>query len=410
MLTGKLFEASAMLLSFVVLLASYLLIVWKDKSWINWASPAFVLGVGSRYIFQFFYLYSVGAGGSRYAYAYCYATYGLSFLVSALVYTFVKPVTMRKSAVPGDFRVLPWLLLLLGFLLYVPVLIEFRAYLSSPRRIYELTRTGYGLYFFGSTTFATLGFVTYLFIKRKSILGATLFFAICTGLAYLHGSKGQIVIYIMVWMMHRVYVDQKPIRAVAASAMLLAVAGLVVGSFAVFSSPDDLAELADSVTTVADYVRNAMLVIDDEQGKLYYGRLLVENEIYSRIPRSIMPDKPKDFGPFILGKIYNPANYRNDEGVGAFDLGATYADFGSISVLLVCAYSALSAFLISGLTLRLKSGAGPGTFVVFLFMVGLGVIPISGPFYLPESIALGGALSLAGRFRLLSPRPLQSEA
>jgi hypothetical protein len=300
--------------------------------------------------------------------------------------------------------------LLVGFLLYLPVLIEFRAYLFTPRRIYELTRTGYGLYFFGSTTFTTLGFVTFLFKKRKTFASAALFFAICMVLTYLHGSKGQLITYLLIWMLHRVYVDRAPIRAVAASAILVAVAGLLIGSFALFSSAADIPELADDVTTFADYVRNAMLVIDDPNGKRYYGRLMAENEIYSRIPRSIMPGKPKDFGPFILAKTYNPASYRNDQGLGAFDIGAVYADFGPFSIVLICAYSAFSSLLVSSLVRHLRDGAGAGTFIVFLFMVGVGVIPISGPFYLPESIALGGAVSLAARFRLVRQAPLQTGA
>ena len=403
MLTGKLFEASALLLSFLVVIAGYLVIVWKDSSWINWASPFFLLSVGSKYVFQFLYLYSINPGGSRYAYAFCYTTYGLSFLIGALVYAFVRPIKIRQSGPPVDLGTLPWFLLLLGFLLYLPVLIEFRAYLTEPRRIYELTRTGYGLYYFGSTTFTTLGFVTFLFKRDKGIWSTTLFFTICTALAYWHGSKGQIITYILIWLLYRVYVNRTPIRAFMASVLLASVAGLAIGSFVLFSSAADVADLANSVTTFADYVRNAMLVIDDPHGQIYYGRLLIENEVYSRIPRSIMPDKPKDFGPFILAKIYNPASYRNDEGVGAFDLGALYADFGVLSMFFVCAYSALSALFISSLTLHLRGGAGPGTFIVFLFMVGVSVIPIAGPFYLPESIALAGVVSLAARFRILRP-------
>ena len=404
MLTGKLFEVSALLLSFMVVVAAYLLVVWKDRSWINWATPFFILSIGSKYFFQFLFLYySVDPGGSRYAYAYCYTTYGLSFFIGALVYAFVKPVKLRIGGGADELHTLPWILLLLGFLLYLPVLVEFRAYLGDPRRIYEATRTGYGLYYFGSTTLTSLGFVTFLFKKAKTLGGAVVFFAICVLLAYWHGSKGQIITYLLIWMLYRVYVDRKPIRAFVASLMLILVAGLVVGSFALFSDVADVAELASSVTNFADYVRNAMLVIDDPDAPRYYGRLMMENEIYSRVPRFLMPGKPKDFGPFILAKTYNPASYRNDEGVGAFDIGFVYADFGAFSIILICAYSALSASFVSTLVQHLRHEGGAGAFIVFLFMVGVSVIPISGPFYLPESMALGGAVALVSRFRLVRP-------
>lgn len=404
MLTGKLFEVSTLLLSFLVVVASYLLVVWKDRSWINWATPAFLISIGSKYFFQFLYLcYSADPGGSHYAYAYCYTTYGLTFFVGAVVYAFVKPIKLRQPGPSDDLRALPWLLLLLGVLLYLPILIEFRAYLSEPRRIYEQTRTGYGLYFFGSTTFVTLGFVTFLFKRGKTFASAAVLFSICVLLAYWHGSKGQIIIYLLVWMLYRVYVNRVPIRIFAASFMLLAVAGLVFASFALFSGIADIAELADSVTSYADYVRNAMLVIDDPNGTRYYGRLMVEGEVYSRIPRFLMPSKPKDFGSFMLAKTYYPASYRADEGLPDFSLGVIYADFGPLSIILICIYSAISALFVSTLVRHLRRGGGAGAFIVFLFMAGITLIPIGGAFFLPESIALGGAILFAGRFRVLRP-------
>ncbi|SEG33177.1 hypothetical protein SAMN05421819_2543 [Bryocella elongata] len=399
---SKLFDATVMFVSFLLVIASYLLVVWKDRSWINWATPTIILSIGAKYVFQGFYLWmSTDPGGSSYAYAYCYATYALSFLVGSLVYAYVKPLKLRDAEVSEDFSHLPWLLLLIGFLLYLPILIQFHQYLAEPRRIYELTRTGYGLPFYGSTTFVSLAFVVFLFRKDKSVKSTAAFFSLCMLLAYWHGSKGQIITYALIWMMHRVYVRGIPVRILAASAMAVSIAVLLIGSFALFSSAGDIADTLVSVSDYADYVRNAMLVIDDPHGRIYYGRLMLENEFYSRVPRAILPDKPKDFGPFLLAKIYNPASYRLDEGTGAFDLGVTYADFGPCALLAVCAYSALAAFLMSTLAWKLRRGAGPGVFIAFLYLAGVGIIPISGPFYLPESILLGVIVTWLARFRLL---------
>jgi hypothetical protein len=398
----KVFDAAVMLVSFAAVVAAYLLVVWKDRSWINWATPNFILSIGAKYVFQAFFLYlSRDPGGSCYAYAYCYATYALSFLIGSLIYAFVKPIKLRDTGPAQDFRYLPWILLLIGFLLYLPVLIEFRQYLADPRRIYELTRTGYGLPFYGSTTFVSMAFVVFLFRKEKSTWSSAVFFLLCMLLAYWHGSKGQIITYALIWMLHRVYVRKVPIRVLAASAMAASIAVLLIASFALFSNAGDIADTLTAVSGYADYVRNAMLVIDDPRGKTYYGRLMLENEFYSRVPRMVLPDKPKDFGPFLMAKIYNPASYRLDEGTGDFGLGVTYADFGPFAILATCAYSAFAAFLVSTLARHLRRGAGPGGFIAFLYLAGVSVIPISGPFYLPESILLGVAVTWLARLRWL---------
>jgi len=404
LLTGKTFEATAMLLSFLVLGASYLLIAWKDRSWINWATPFFFLAVGARYIFPFLYLYLIRSpGGSHYAYFFCYTTYALSFLTGALVYTFVKPFKIRhlSSNSTHGVGIFPWLLLFLGFLLYLPVLVEFRAYLATPRKIYELTRTGYGIWFFGSTFFATLGFVTYLFQKGKSLIGVLTFCVLCGALTYWHGSKGQILNYVLIWMLYRVYVDRKSIRALTALAVLLGTGALVIGSFALFSNTGDMIALVDSVTGYADSVRNAMEVIDDQQGKRYYGQLAIEDEVYSRIPRAIMPGKPMAYGSFRLARTYSPASYRNNEGTSAFDIGVRYADFGPFSMILLCLSSGGIAWLLSSLVFHLRRQPTSGTFLIFIFLAGVNVIPISGVFFLPEMILLASALSFALRFRLI---------
>lgn len=420
MLTGKSFEATVMLISLLVSCASYLLIVWKDRSWINWATPAFFFNLGGRYVFQFASLALGGSNGSHYAYAFCYTTYALSFLVGAVVYVFVRPLKIKPSRAAQEMGLLPWVLLLFSVLLYLPILIEFRAYLAQPRRIYELTRTGYGIWTFGSSTFSNLAFITYLFEKRKTTYETIAFCSILVPLTYWHGSKGLLLSGFIMWILYRVYVERKSIRAFAAAALLGTAMTVVLGSFALFANSADLAELFESVTSFADYVRNAMQVIDDDQGRRYYGRLTIESALYPLVPRALMPDKPKDFGPFALAKIYSPANYRNDEGDSAFDIGYDYADFGPFSIIYICLTAAFMSWMTSSMVLHLRRAPTPGAFIVFLYFAGFNIIPITAPFFLPEMMLVGGAISLGLRFRairgsagLLSPvliRPAISAA
>jgi hypothetical protein len=385
------------------------LIVWKDRSWINWATPAFFFMVGGRYILQFAYLWIMGAGGSHYAYFFYYATYAMSFLTGALVYVFVKPFKAKPLLnTTQDVSGWPWILLVLGFLIYLPILIKFRAYLTDPRQIYALTRIGYGLWYFGSATVTTLAFVTFLFKKNKHAWDPLVFYGICGVLAYLHGSKGVILTYALIWILHRVYIRRKAVGVFAATFILFATATLVIGSFALFSTAGDMLELANSVMGYADYVRNAMLVIDDDQGARYYGRLALENEVYSRIPRALMPDKPKDFGPFLLAKKYAPGSYRAGEGAPAFDLGFQYADFGPLSAVYLCFLSGFAAWIVSSVLFQLRNWPNPGTFIVFLYVAGVGVITAGAAYYLPEALFLAGGLSLLMRLRLVrGPFPMR---
>lgn len=357
-----------------------------------------------RYVFQFIYLFVEGdPGGSRYAYCFCYAAYALSFLSAALVYAYIKPIKLRPPRVrtPGQsIRLLSWVLLLIGILLYLPILIEFRAYLTEPRTIYAMTRIGYGPLFFGSTLFSTLGFVTHLFYKEKSILGAISFYILCATLTLWHGSKGQLLNYLLIWMLYRVYVDRKKVSALAAISVVGIAGILTIGSFALFSSAADIYELLNSLTGYADAARNAMLVIDDPRADSHFGELTVGNEIYSRIPRALMPSKPTDYGDFALAKKYDPSQYRGAEGAPNYDIGVTYSDFGPFAIIYLCITSAVMAWLVSIFATNFRQGPTPGKFIIFIFLAGVNVIPISGVFFLPETMLIAGVLSLALRIRV----------
>jgi hypothetical protein len=401
-LSGKAFEATAIILSFTVSCVSYALIAWKDKSWINWATPAFFLSLGGHYLFQFAYLCLNRPAGSHYAYAFCYTTYALTSLISALVYAFIKPFKIKVHSISGHYPALwPGVFLFVGFLLYLPILIPFRAYLTQPRHIYELTRNGYGVWFYGSTFFTNLALIAFLFTRRKIPLMGILFSAVIVLLTFWHGSKGLFLDCVLIWVLFRVYVQRKAIRAGLALCLAGALGCLVIGSFFLFSSPDNIVELFTSVTSYADYVRNAMIVIDDEHGKRYYGRILLEEFVYSRTPRALMPDKPKDFGAFQLAKNYNPANYRAAEGTGAYDVGVQYADFGPLALVYLCVVSSITAWFASAAVAYLKRTPSIGVFIVLLFLSDVSVFPVIIPFFLVETLLLGAALLFLARVRIL---------
>jgi len=404
MLHSFAFEYTVIGISLAISTLAYFLIAGKDESFVNWSTSSFVLAVGQRYLFQTTYIYYFSqAGGSRYAYIFTYTLYALSSLAGALAYCYLKPLRLPSVAEgrEDDYGRVAWFCLVLGCLLYSPILIKFHQYILSPRRIYELTRTGYGVWFLSSVFFANIALVFFLFIKRKKLRGSVLFVSIIAIQAYLHGSKGMMFGYVYIWILYRIYILHKRVGLVKALIACSLLGSLIIGIFALFANTANLQILGRSLSAYDDGTRNAMLVIDDPHEDRSYGRILFEGEFYARVPRQIVPSKPKDFGSFELAHKYNPAQYRNDEGTASFDIGTIYADFGPGSLIFSCLGSIMTAWLLAAYSRDLNKNATPERFMIFLFLAGVSVIPLGGVWLLPETILLAAAIRYMRRFRLI---------
>lgn len=396
------FELVAMGASLVCVICAYWIICRKDKSWINWTTSGFIVSLGAGYVFPLASLLLYGNSGSHYAFAYCYAAESLPFLAAAITYAKIRSprLVANVSQPPPDIGALPWILLLVSWLLYAPILIEFRAYLLHPREIYNQTRTGYGAYFFGSTMFGNLAFVIYLFKKNKGKIAMFFFYFFCAALMYFHGSKGQLLTLVIIRVLFAVYVQQRKVKFLAALAAVSLFAVMGIASFAAFTDFNDLSEILLFVTGYSDYTKNAMMVIDDPTLGPYYGQLTLERAFYSRIPRALMPDKPKDYGGFKLARIYYPAEYREDSGSPDFSVGLDYADFGPFAILWIGFQGMASAYLIGILIPLLRIRPHPSTFIILLYFCGQSMIP-AGLGALPEITFLTCVVALALRMRVL---------
>jgi hypothetical protein len=202
----------------------------------------------------------------------------------------------------------------------------------------------------------------------------------------------------------RVYVNHKRISARLATLILAAVSVFGVASFAAYGSFQSIVGVLQYMTQYSDYTRNAMIVIDDPQGRTYYGRLTLETMLYPHIPRALMSDKPKDFGVLQLAKVYFPANYRAEEGSPAFGIGEQYSDFGVFAILILCATSAATAWLTSSVIAFLRTNRHPSVFMLLLFLSGLSFIPAGTGYWLPETMILALGLAFLLRYDLLPAR------
>jgi hypothetical protein len=324
----------------------------------------------------------------------------------ALGYTKTRVPTLRlpfaSGAATGN-GLAPYLVLGAAVMLYMPVLIEFRGALTNPREIYEQTRSGYGVYFFLSTTLCYLALVLLLFKRRLRRLELGLFSLLCTVFLWLHGSKGQMLLIVFILAIYWVYVRAKSLSLARFAVFGTVLTSLGVGLF-LLTNPLLLvnSEGLQGISAYSDYTRNGMLVIDSDVGPLF-GRLSLEQQIYSRIPRPLFPDKPNDFGVLYLAEHFFPAAFQKGAGAPAFSFGSELADFGVLALPLLLLESFFSGMLLNMFMTGLRRYRSPGDFVMVLFAAGLSLIPLAGAFMLPESLLLAIVVNILHGMRL-SPR------
>jgi hypothetical protein len=374
--------------SALMVLASAFAISRHEKTWINWYTLPVAGALATLYILPAVFLWNFGTQASYYAFLFCYAAYGFISLATAMGYLFLSPIRLtRLGRTQGsDVRGLPWVLLVLAFFLYFPILLQFRDLLLQPREIYIRTRTGYGINFFGSTFLINLAFITYLFKQRKNVIGAAVLMAICAALVYLHGSKGQLIVMAFTGILYLVYV--KGVKVKLASAVLVAIpAGMFVGLiFFAFGNATSVGELGLQMANYSNYTANAMIVIDDSSSTKYLGQLEAEDEFYSRVPRVLFPNKPKDFGSFRLALKYFPGWFYNDTGSPAFGIGEQYADFGPFSIVVLCLGGLIQGWFARSAVYWVRSQPSAGAFIVLLFFAGIAILPLGTGYLLPESL------------------------
>jgi hypothetical protein len=402
-------ELFCILASFVGVVATYVYVSVRERSYLNVLTPSFAFLVPANYLLELYHLYLYGPTASPFAYALMYACYTATFVTFALGYVKTRvpalrlPFTAREAAAG---RLAPYLVLAAAVALYAPVLIEFRGLLNNPRQIYEQTRTGYGVYFFLSTTACYLALVLLLFKRRLGRVELALFSGTCLVFLWLHGSKGQMLLIVFIVAMYWAYLRGKRLSLVR-----FAVFGVVLGAIGVglfmLTNPALLVnrEGLQGVSAYSDYTRNGMLVIDSNVGPLY-GKLSLEQQIYTRVPRPLFPDKPNDFGALYLAEHFFPTAFQAQSGAPAFSFGIEFADFGVLALPFVMLESFFGGMLLNVFMQGLRRHRGPGDFIMVLFAAGLPLIPLSGAFLLPESLILAIVANILSGMRLAPRRAI----
>lgn len=387
----------AVIFAMLVAVGCYICIAHAEKSYINFASPMLLLQFPIAYVLEIGYLQRFDQSASDFAYLYLYACLAISNVIFTASYLLIAPIRMpaiRVSKYPTHGAAKAWSLLFASAALYAPILLAHPDLIVRPREIYELTRTGFGLSFFLSSTLSFLGYAIYLCVGRKNIFEHLVFLIICVFLTLMHGSKGQLLTYVFIYLIYKVYIQGFKVGFLKACISGFLATIVLLSLFYYFSVGIDASDLYDFILAYSDYNRNGMLIIDSNHAP-YFGRLLFENEFFTRIPRLFYPDKPKDFGTFELAKEFFPESFELDQGAPAFGLGFFYADFRGFTIFFLILTSAISGIITRTAVTALKEHKDIAWFVIVLFLSGVALIPLGAGYLLPEHVVLG---ILAGIF------------
>jgi hypothetical protein len=375
--------------SLLITVVAYVVVSRRDGSYLNVLIPSLITGIPACYLLPLFYTRVFGNEASTYAYLYVYAAVALENVAFAYGYLRARNqvVQLPFLCAQDNFGRLALLFLSLATVAYFPVLLQFHEFLLDPREIYRQTRTGFGTEFFISSTLAFVSVIVTLFARRSWPQKAALIL-VATLLIAAHGSKGQILAVILIVGLYLVYAGAKKFSLTQTLVVCLALSVVLALLFAAtMALGDGLQDILESVSQYSDYTRNAMLVIDS-RFPFQYGRITLEANIYGLIPRALMPNKPKDFGPFALADYFYPEAFDADKGAPAFGVGVQYADLGPLAIVYIALMAALRGWLARIFVNRLSLTRHPADFFMVAFLADVPLFPVGVGWFLPEALVV----------------------
>jgi len=377
---------TVLIVSLAVFVRAYLFVCKREGSYINILTPSFIISVPAYYLLPLVYTAWFGTEASPYAYIYIYVTLAVESVVFAYFYTRPRTAIFRLpfAYAHNNFGRLGLAFLAFAMLLYAPVLLQFSDLILDPRRIYELTRTGFGANFYISSSLAYLAVILILFSKQSRVVKGFVVLVSAVVLS-LHGSKGQVLSLLFLIIIFEIYVKGRRLKLVPALIVGAGLTIVAIGAFVATMSLDGPLGALESISQYSDYTRNAMLVIDSNIPR-QYGRLTLESNIVSLIPRALMPSKPKNFGPMYLDEQFYPESLDQDAGSPAFGVGVQYADFGVLAIVYLALFAALRGWLAYIFVRRLKLTRHPADFIMVAFLADITLFPIGAGWLLPETL------------------------
>lgn len=268
-----------------------------------------------------------------------------------------------------------FLFAILSFVISVSVVLYVHAsfgftYLFAPRRLYELSRDGFGLHYFIFGFFLRLSAILILFSRfrfRLAFLVFLFFFSIFTG-----AKVNSYVILMISLFYYFVFVERGILRfrIILLFSLILAPMVLLLLKVTFLSSNVNIFLLL--VAYANEPWNNFILLVQtfvDRFDSLFFGSIWLENNIVSRIPRFLFEGKPYVYGGFRIANEYFPENVALGLGAPSFGQeGMYFVDFGYFGLFLqVCVKCILFWFLgrFSAISIKFNPGLSVGKFYYF---------------------------------------------
>jgi hypothetical protein len=325
-----------------------------------------------------------------------------AFIIGLLIVP--NNVSFRQYSIFSKHLPAAWMFLFGAWLIYLPVLIEFRVHLTDPRRIYELTRTGYGLYTFGS---ALLTFIAYILFQMSSQRRALIFYVVILSLVALKGTKGQFIVLLSIWIISKLYIYGFKYSLTKSAIFLSTFAVIGMYVFAL-NFRGDIENIFVSISEYSDYNRNGAFIVGSDTFGYYDGRLTAESQWISKIPRALWPEKPKVFGEFRLAQQYYPQWFMLDQGSPSFGIGIYFADFGWLAFVIYPLSQFVIGYLLARCLNRLETRPNVFYFIMSVYFSGNNLFSSGSGNYAIEHAVIG--LAVLTLLRIAGNRPTHNKS
>ena len=258
-------------------------------------------------------------------------------------------------------------------LLYVHSVFGFEL-LLDPRRLYEASRSDYGLHFFLLGVALRLGVLLVLlssFYHKKKIIFLLILFSVFTGAKI---NTQVIVLFVVAY--YILFYRNGSIgfkHFILLGMISLPVIYLLISLTFKGSEADIFLLLVSYINEPWNNFSLLVQSFDQNFSDFFYGLLTLENNFVSHIPRPLFPDKPYLFGLFRLADQYFPEVVSLGIGAPSFGTeGIAFADFGVAGLFFLIITRGVIAWVlgrISCILTRDQANNGSGNFIYFGFMM-----------------------------------------
>jgi hypothetical protein len=395
------------LLSLITLSLAYAKVSLFDKSWLNCITVPVGFSVLTTYLFEIIRIPYFGhAGYSFLSLLFCYSLTPAYFWGLASAYTHIKVHPISFDALvkePPSTRFVAYILLVLAWIMFLPVLVSLSKYITDPRAIYtHIKETEIGSLFFLSSAIARVSLVVFL-IKRSRGRIETLFFCIAASAnVVMHGSQGQIISLIAIAIFVSVYVNHKQYRFWTIAGAAVGAAVFMTASLFLLFNARNATQTVSTLASYSDYVGNSAALIDREYTP-HFGWITIEDNLVGRLPRILYPEKPRLFGLTSVSAQIRPAAYALGYFPG-FLFGEETADFGLFAVPVVLIEGFFAGLVMKSCRDTLKNKRSIFAAIVFMYFTGGALLSLGlGSTFLEQTV-LAAFIQFAASIRLLRQR------